>query len=54
VYYYLNDRFEIVLDKDNGGDVHAQRFAVGNYFLDLGEAMTFMKEIRKMRGSNQD
>lgn len=54
VYYYLNDRFEIVTDKDNGGDVHAARFAIGNYFLDFGEALMFMKGVRKMRGGNSD
>lgn len=54
IYYYLNDRFEIVTDKDNGGDVHAARFAVGNYFLDFGEALMFMKEVRKMRGGDSD
>lgn len=52
VYYYLNDRFEIATEKDNGGDIHASRFAVGNYFLDFGEALMFMKEIRKMRGQD--
>lgn len=54
VYYYLNDRFEIVMDKDNGGDVHAVRFAAGNYFIDFGEALLFMKEVRKMRGRDSD
>lgn len=54
VYYYLNDRFEIVMDKDNGGDIHAARFAVGNYFLDFGEALMFMKEVRKIRGRDSD
>lgn len=51
VYHYLNDRFEVVTDKDNGiDDKHAQRFAAGNYFLDMGDAITFMKAIKKMRG----
>lgn len=49
IYYYLNDRFDIITEKDNGEDKHAERFAVGNYFLDYGEALMFMKEIRKMR-----
>lgn len=50
VYYYLNDRFEIVTDKDNGGNTHTERFKVGNYFLDFGEALMFMKEVRKLGG----
>lgn len=54
IYYYLSDRFDIVTEKDNGEDKHAARFAVGNYFLDFGEALMFMKEIRKMRGGDID
>lgn len=54
IYYYLNDRFEIVTEKDNGDNKHAVRFAVGNYFLDFGEAITFMKAIKKMRGGEID
>ncbi len=52
IYYYLSDRFDIVTEKDDGGDKHAERFAVGNYFLDFGEALMFMKSIRKMRGGD--
>lgn len=54
IYYYLSDRFEIVTEKDNGDDKHAQRFAVGNYFLNFAEAIGFMKEIKRMRGIDVD
>lgn len=49
VYWYMNDRFEIVLDKDNGSKKHTERYDAGNYFLDNTEALLFMKEVRNMR-----
>lgn len=52
IYYYLSDRFDIITEKDNGEKKHAQRYAVGNYFLDYGEAIMFMKEIKRMRGGD--
>lgn len=49
VYWYMNDRFEIVLDKDNGSKKHTERYDAGNYFLDNTEALLFMKEVRNIR-----
>lgn len=49
VYWYLNDRFEIVLDRDNGSNKHTERYEAGNYFIDNTEALLFMKEVRKIR-----
>lgn len=49
VYWYLNDRFEIVLDKDNGSNKHTERYEAGNYFIDNTEALLFMKEVRNIR-----
>lgn len=50
IYWYLNDRFELVMDKDNGTKKHMQRLEAGNYILDYAEGVLFMKEVRKMRG----
>lgn len=49
VYYYMNDRFEIAKDKDNGGVVHRERRIAGNYFLYPQIALSFMKEVVKIR-----
>ena len=49
VYWYLNDRFVIVQDKDNGSAKHKQRCDVGNYFIDYHKALIFMSMIRKIR-----
>ncbi|MGN1089503.1 MAG: hypothetical protein ACI4Q6_03805, partial [Huintestinicola sp.] len=48
VYYYLNDKLEIVLDKDNGTARHSERFNAGNYFVDLARALIFMERIKKI------
>ena len=50
VYWYLNDRFELVMDRDNGTKKHTERLNAGNYILDYTEGILFMKEVRKMRG----
>lgn len=49
VYWYLNDRFEIVMDKDNSSKKHTERYGVGNYFIDYTEALLFMKEVINIR-----
>lgn len=48
-YWYLNDRFEIVQDYDNGDKKHKERFNVGNYFIDNVEALMFMGAVLKIR-----
>lgn len=50
VYWYLNEYFELVMDRDNGSKKHSERFRAGNYILDYTEGLLFMKEIKKMRG----
>lgn len=50
MYWYINDRFEILMDKDNRSKIHTERFNVGNYFLDRTEAVLFVKEIKNLRG----
>lgn len=50
VYWYLNEYFELVMDRDNGSKKHQERFNAGNYILDFTEGLLFMKEVRKMRG----
>lgn len=49
LYWYLNDRFEIVADKDDGSKRHTERFNVKNYFLDYTESLLFMAQIHKLR-----
>lgn len=49
-YYYLNDRFELVRDKDDGSKIHTLRYEAGNYILDYTEGLLFMKEVKRMRG----
>lgn len=49
VYWYMNDRFEIVQDRDNGARKHISRFKSGNYFSDYTEALLFCRNIKKMR-----
>ena len=50
VYWYLNDRFELVMDRDNGDKKHLERWEAGNYILDYTEGLLFMKEVKAMRG----
>lgn len=50
VYWYLNENFELVMDRDNGSKKHLDRFKAGNYILDYTEGLLFMKEVKKMRG----
>lgn len=50
VYWYLNEYFELVMDRDNGSKKHLERFNAGNYILDYTEGLLFMKEVKKMRG----
>lgn len=50
VYWYLNDRFELVMDRDNGAKKHKERWEAGNYILDYTEGVLFMQEVRQMRG----
>lgn len=50
VYWYLNDRFELVMDRDNGTKKHLERWEAGNYILDYTEGLLFMKEVKAMRG----
>lgn len=52
-YWYINDRFEVVADKDNGSKKHNDRYDVGNYFIDYTEALLFAKSIiEKRKGGN--
>ena len=48
VYWYLNDRFNIVKDVDNGSEKHKDRFDAGNYFLDQTEAALFAQMLIEM------
>lgn len=48
-YWYINDRFEVVADKDNGSKKHNDRYDVGNYFIDYTEALLFAKSIIEKR-----
>lgn len=48
-YWYMNDRFEIVQDKDDGKSRHKARLNAGNYFLDYEKAIQFMKDTRIRR-----
>lgn len=50
MYWYLNDRFELVMDRDDGTKKHTDRLNAGNYILDYTEGLLFMKEVRQMRG----
>lgn len=50
VYWYLNDRFELVMDRDNGAKKHQERWNAGNYILDYTEGLLFMREVKMMRG----
>ena len=50
VYWYLNDRFELIMDRDDGTKKHTDKWEAGNYFTDYTEGVYFMKEVRKMRG----
>lgn len=50
VYHYLNERFEIVSDRDNGSAKHTQRYEAGNYIVDYTEALLFQKEVLRLRG----
>lgn len=47
-YWYLNDRFEIVSDVDNGTKKHSERYDAGNYFSDQTEALMFMKAVKEI------
>lgn len=49
VYYYVNDRFLLTLDRDNGTKKHDERYNAGNYFIDPNECALFVEEIRKLR-----
>lgn len=49
-YWYLNECFEIVQDKDTGGKRHSVRYDAGNYFTDYTQAILFMQEVKKIRG----
>lgn len=50
VYHYLNERFEIVSDRDNGSAKHTQRYEAGNYIVDYTEALLFQKDVLRLRG----
>ncbi len=50
VYHYLNEKFEIVSDRDNGSSKHTQRYEAGNYFVDYTEALMFQKDVLRLRG----
>lgn len=50
VYWYLNEFFELVMDRDDGSKKHTQRYEAGNYIMDYPEGVLFMKEVRKLRG----
>ena len=50
IYWYLNEFFKLVKDKDDGSKIHQLRYEAGNYILDYYEGLTLMKEVRKMRG----
>lgn len=44
-YYYINDIGELKTDVDNRSDRDKQRFKIGNYFLDEGQARLKQKEF---------
>ena len=44
-YWYMNDRFEILSDIDNGAKKHTDRYNIGNYFVDQTEALLFLREV---------
>ena len=48
VYYYLNDRFQVVQDLDNMEGKHNERYESGNYFLDYMCAVLFADKISEM------
>lgn len=50
VYYYLNERFELIMDWDDGTKIHQARYDAGNYILDLEEGLMFMNNVKKLRG----
>lgn len=52
MYYYMNEMFDIVMDRDNGAKRHTDRYNVGNYFADGTEALAFAKQIKEMRGKS--
>lgn len=52
VYWYLNDRFELVMDRDNGDKIHGLRLEAGNYILDYMVGLQFMNDVKKLRGKN--
>lgn len=52
LYFYLNDAFNVVSDRDNGADRHQERFEAGNYFFDQAEAILFARKVKKLRGKD--
>lgn len=44
-YYYINDIGELKTDVDNGSERDKQRFKIGNYFLDEGQARDKQKQF---------
>lgn len=47
VYWYLNDRFELELDRDDGSKRHTGRCKVGNYFMDQATGLSFADDVIK-------
>lgn len=47
VYWYLNDRFRLEMDRDDGSSRHTERFKVGNYFIDQTLGVLFMDDVKK-------
>lgn len=48
-YWYLNDAFQIVMDRDSPHKRHMDRFNVGNYFTNYEDALQFMVAVKKLR-----
>ena len=50
IYWYMNDRFELVMDRDNNTHVHISRWEAGNYFTEHREGAMFIIKVKKLRG----
>lgn len=53
-YWYMSDRLEVVMDKDDGKKKrHKDRYQAGNYFLSLESAAEFVKNVKRiMKGED--
>lgn len=49
-YWYLNDRFEILLARDFYTPVHNARYKSGNYFSSYQTSLVFLDALKDLRG----